>query len=56
VKNSALLTTVRLLIWLAVTRSQMALGYLLGFASALAVVIVLGVILAVVCFAMLAAL
>ena len=44
------------LIWLAVTRSQMALGYLLGFASALAVVIVLGVILAVVCFAMLAAL
>jgi hypothetical protein len=43
------------LIYLALTRTQMAWGFVLGFASAFALVLVLGVVLAVVCFVIIAA-
>ncbi len=46
---------VGVIVLLALTRSQMALGMLAAFAVAFAVVLVLGVILAVVCFVIIAA-
>lgn len=47
------LINIGLIIYLAFTRSQMALGMLAGFGSALALVICLGVIATVACFALL---
>lgn len=49
------LINIGFIIFFAFTRSQMALGMLLAFGVALAIVIVLGIVFAVVCFVLIAA-